>query len=194
MDRILKRYDLALQTQPVRTKAMVGFIMSAVGNAMGQYRSNPQASISSRLVLLFALRGTPPFSHWWFNWLDRAVPDLPVLGRLALDQLLWRPLLVLYSFVAMGLLEGKTRDGIVDTLRSRYKSTVAGSLRFGVVTQIVNLKLVPLRWRTTFWECASLFWNIYLTLQMKKEEDKKKVDEPVSARRGSMSVQEVPGS
>lgn len=168
MDQILAKYDVALRTRPVRTKATVGFCLSALGNILGQYRAAPNEAIDVKLAFLFAIRGSPPWSHWWFNWLDNAFPGLPVLARLCLDQLLWRPLLVLYSFVAMGLLEGKSLAAIGDTLKNRFQPTVIASLRFGFVTQTVNFKLVPLRWRTTFWEFASLFWNIYLTLQLRR--------------------------
>jgi len=180
MDRLLAKYDDSLRKQPVITKASVGCILSAVANAMGQYRSAPDDPINKKTVALFALRGTPPWSHFWFNWLDGAFPGMPILVRLALDQLLWRPFLVLYSFVAMGVLQGHSWNSIKETLQSKLIQTSINSLKFGIVMQSINLKLVPLRYRTTFWEFASLFWNIYLTLQMRREEEKKKKDKAIA--------------
>merc|ERR1740138_520472 len=174
MNNLLAKYDIELKRNPVRTKALVGCILSAVANAMGQYRSSPESPINRKTVALFALRGTPPWSHWWFNWLDGAFPGMPVLVRLALDQFLWRPFLVLYSFVAMGVLQGHSWQSIKETLQSKLVATSVNSLKFGVIAQTLNLKLVPLRYRTTFWEVASLFWNFYLTLQMRRAEEKKK--------------------
>lgn len=162
---LMRKYDEALKRSPVRTKATMGVILSAIGNAMGQYRASNGASIDKKMVFLFSMRGMPPWSHWWFNILDAAFPKLPILGRLLLDQLLWRPILHIYSFVAMGLLTGSSPRAIRNTISEKFRGTVIAGLKFGMVTQTANLYMVPLRWRTTFWEFASLFWNIYLTIQ-----------------------------
>lgn len=178
----LQAYQRALQLKPIRTKAMVGCFTSFLSSLMAQYATSKGARPDLYLAFLFAIRGTIPFSHWWFGVLGGQYNDrLPVailtilrplqarlVTRVLVDQLFWRPILTAYTFVAMGLLcqhpWANTRKKFEDTFIQTYKN----QLRVGIPQAFVNQGFIPIDWRTTFNDLYSLFWNAYLAVQCSK--------------------------
>uniref|UniRef100_A0A7S1XVV5 Peroxisomal membrane protein 2 n=1 Tax=Phaeomonas parva TaxID=124430 RepID=A0A7S1XVV5_9STRA len=170
-------YAEALRKKPLQTKALIGFIGAAASNIVAQL-SAPRKPGRSRegafqwgVCFLFALHNSPPLSHFWYAFLER-VPALrksPIL-KVILDNIIWRPFLLLYSFVCFGLLMGRTPSEIMAELRSKFKSSYLTGLKIYPVASLVNMTMVPVDMRTSFSELVGFFWNWYLSLAFASSE------------------------
>lgn len=177
---VLVAYQRALQERPIRTKAIVGTVSAFLSSLMGQYT---QTGCMPDLVLavLFAVRGMPPYSHWWFGLISgtynaklnaslvavlRPLQER-VWTRVLLDQLLWRPLLTMYTFVAMGFLRLRPWEQTRAQIEERFFPTLRKQISIGIPQAFMNQGLVPLAWRTTFNDVFFLLWNAYLATQVR---------------------------
>eukprot|EP00968_Pinguiococcus_pyrenoidosus_P015762 scaffold1467_cov264-Pinguiococcus_pyrenoidosus.AAC.24 len=141
MPSLAELYAEALRTRPLQTKAAIGFIGAAASNIVAQApktqctaqkgRGGTRGSFQWAICFLFALHNSPPLSHFWYAFLER-VPRLsksPIL-KVILDNVIWRPFLLLYSFVCFGILMGRTPKEIMAELRAKFVSSyVTGNAR-----------------------------------------------------------------
>jgi hypothetical protein len=176
---LIQTYGRLLKEKPVRTKATVAFFGSFLSSLLSQRIADPKAPIVWSLALKFAIRGIPPFSHWWFNLLDGVYDELHpgakvlhrYLGsrlwtRVVADQFFWRPILIMYSFTMMAFLKGESVKAWKHQVRTRFLETWSVALRIGIPQAIVNQGFIPLEWRLTFLEAVSLVWNTLLALRV----------------------------
>eukprot|EP00746_Dinoflagellata_sp_MGD_P124658 gnl/MRDRNA2_/MRDRNA2_59267_c0_seq1.p1 gnl/MRDRNA2_/MRDRNA2_59267_c0~~gnl/MRDRNA2_/MRDRNA2_59267_c0_seq1.p1 ORF type:complete len:191 (-),score=27.80 gnl/MRDRNA2_/MRDRNA2_59267_c0_seq1:455-1027(-) len=176
---VIETYGRLLKEKPVRTKATVAFFGGFISSLLSQRIADPKAPIVWSLAFKFALRGTPPFSHWWFNLLDGVYnehhPAAKALHRyvgsrlwrrVVADQFFWRPTLIMYSFTLMAFLKGDSVKEWKHAVSTRFLETWSIALRIGIPQAIVNQGFVPLEWRQPFLEAVSLVWNTLLALRV----------------------------
>ena len=154
-------YVKAIETSPVATKAMTALVMSSVGNIAGQA---VKGSVDLRFTLKYALVCMPPYSHFWYLFLGRL--PLPVLAKVALDQTFWRSLMIWWSFVSFGLVNGDSADDIKRKVEKEFWPTLQAGFKVWPAVQLVNMYFVPALYQTTTLDFVCFFWDMYMTMKM----------------------------
>ena len=107
-----------------------------------------------------------PLLHYWYGFLCSKIPGthlLPTVQRLACDQLLFAPFVILPAFFSANLiLEGRP-ENIAPKLQSDWLSTVFANWALWVPCQFINFKLVPPHLQVLFSNSVGFVWNIYLS-------------------------------
>ncbi|KAF9181434.1 Protein required for ethanol metabolism [Haplosporangium sp. Z 767] len=108
-----------------------------------------------------------PIMHNWYRFLDRNIrlstPVRSLLGRVAVDQLLFAPCFIASFFVGQGLLAGESRDTIQARLKKGYPEALKGNYVVWPAVQCFNFWLVPLQHRLMVVNTFALGWNSYLS-------------------------------
>jgi len=154
-------YVKAIETSPVATKAMTALVMSSVGNIAGQA---VKGSVDLRFTLKYALVCMPPYSHFWYLFLGRL--PLPVIAKVALDQTFWRSLMIWWSFVSFGLVNGDSADDIKRKVEAEFWPTLQAGFKVWPAVQLVNMYFVPALYQTTTLDFVCFFWDMYMTMKM----------------------------
>ena len=105
-----------------------------------------------------------------------AIRKRPLL-KVFLDNVIWRPFLILYSFVAFGILMGRTPKEIAEELRQKFRSSYLTGLKIHPISSLINMTVVPLPMRTSWSELVGFFWNWYLSIKMSNPEDEEGAEE-----------------
>jgi hypothetical protein len=106
-----------------------------------------------------------PSVHVWYGMLVRLVPGRSLTTatkRMAMDQFLFAPILTGVFFSALMVLEGEAAK-ILDKLNQDYWSTLVANWTLWMPAQLLNFRLVPLRYQVLFANGVGLFWNFYLS-------------------------------
>lgn len=107
-----------------------------------------------------------PLLHYWYGFLGLKIPGthlLPTVQRLACDQLLFAPFVILPAFFSANLLLEGRPENIVPKLQSDWMSTVFANWALWVPCQFINFKLVPPHLQVLFSNSVGFIWNIYLS-------------------------------
>ena len=157
-------YLKMVQTQPVMTKALTAFAMSSIGNSMGQLVSNNKASFDVNFMLRYATVCAPPYSHFWYLFLDKL--RISLLAKVFLDQVFWRSLMTWWGYVSFGLVNGDSPDQIKQALKENFWPTLKNGMLVWPAVQLLNQRFVPALYQTLTLDLVNFFWDIYMTLQM----------------------------
>ena len=114
-----------LQNSPVVTRAATAFVMSGSANALGQVVA-AKKPFDAKFTLSYAMKCAPPYSHFWYMWLDKM--QLPVAAKVLLDQVFWRTLMTWWGFVSFGLFRGDPADKINADLRKNFLPTLKNGM------------------------------------------------------------------
>lgn len=110
-----------------------------------------------------------PIGHRLYPLLARINPfhsgTANLATRVAVDQLLWSPIGVALYFSAIGLMERNTPDQLEDKFRRVYWQVLYTNWCVWPLFQALNFTLVPVPWRLTAVNVASVFWNCFLSWQ-----------------------------
>jgi protein Mpv17 len=153
-------YIRQLEKRPIATKALSAFVLGFWSNLIASFAEN--GSCNMPRALKYGLMNCPPYSHFWFPFLDSLTTSVPL--KLLIDQLIWRPLLIGYTFVGMGLFQGLPVTEIKEILDQRYCSVVYNGLKLWPAVAFFNLQVVPLQFRSLTLELVSFFWGIYVSV------------------------------
>ena len=164
-----QRYDKALRKLPILTKFATGVVLGSLSNIISQIiESRP---LQASQAVSFALVTGPPFSHWWFPFVAKMVPDtskflgLPVfIQRMLMDQAIYGPGITLYMYTAIGLFMGDTPAQIMAALRSEYMSTVLNSWKVWPLASMACFGLVPDHYQSLFINLVGFCWDIYMSI------------------------------
>lgn len=136
--RLFGMYEVVLARRPVVTQLAVGSSLVVLGDSAAQHLMEGSPLYdhdwrrTSNMVLL---RGVVHGSAiiFWYRFLQSKIPMTESgmytrLGvHLALDQGLFGPANVTFFFIASGLLEGKSREGIKQKLDERLWQTITSA-------------------------------------------------------------------
>lgn len=94
------------------------------------------------------------------------------LGSTLLDNFVHLPLLYVPSFyVAVGFMQGQSRDEVASELRARYSETVVSSWAYWIPFMGANFGLVPPALRTVVMQGGDFVWTIILSYISHRELD-----------------------
>ena len=166
----LEWYSHMLETKPLATKSVTSFMIVGAGDLMTQVliEDREDGVDVKRFGIMCFLGGTlvGPWLHVWYNLLFTYVPGatvVPVLQRVALDQLVMAPPFVAIFMSSLLALEGKA-DQITTVLGAEWKPAVFTNWKMWAPAQMINFGFVPLRFQVLFSNFVALFWNAYLSL------------------------------
>ena len=74
-------------------------------------------------------------------------------------------------FYFLGLLEGKSIEGVQKQLDADYKDTMLANWKLWVPATAVNIGFCPPIFRVLFLNCVFFFWSIFLSLKLNKEDE-----------------------
>ena len=84
-----------------------------------------------------------------------------MLGKIAVDQLLWSPCFIVAFFSSMALLAG---ESAVDRVRNNFVASLLATWRLWPAVQLVNFWLVPPPLRVAFVNCVQVLFSAYLSM------------------------------
>ena len=136
----------------------------ASGGGGGGFMASYQPLRSLRLAF-FAAFVWAPATFFWFRFLEWAFPGeglLVALKRMAVDQTLYAPLVILSLFVVVASLEGRTVPGIVRKVREAFLPTLLRNWMLWPLAQTALQGFVPLQSRIFLANLINLPWTAYL--------------------------------
>lgn len=167
----------------IRTKAITSGVTSALATILAQLSLGvPVSSLNwtsvRNQVLLGVIRG--PTIHAWMETLTRIFDALgfktpaaqaspvAVLGKMALDQLAFAPLHMLYYFFAMGALEGRSPAETQVKLAREFWPLMKLNWSVWPAAQIVNFKFIPPHLRVLWVNVIGVGYMTFLVRTMAK--------------------------
>lgn len=124
---------------------------------------DPNRSLEMGLIRCFVIT---PFILFWYPTLLRLSPGttpLRVLSRVAIDQSIGSPLVVLLVFASNTLLHKETLDDFLQRVRDKSVTTWLKGLQYWPFVHIINFGLLPLAYQPLFAHFASVYWNAVLS-------------------------------
>jgi hypothetical protein len=98
--------------------------------------------------------------------LPSLVPELTATGalkKLAIDQLVAAPLIMLFFFPAINLVEGKPVSKAVEDLKAKYFETMKINYYIWPAANLVNFMFVPIQYQVLWANLVSLVYNAGLS-------------------------------
>eukprot|EP01098_Paradermamoeba_levis_P014968 TRINITY_DN7372_c0_g1_i1.p1 TRINITY_DN7372_c0_g1~~TRINITY_DN7372_c0_g1_i1.p1 ORF type:complete len:197 (+),score=56.39 TRINITY_DN7372_c0_g1_i1:56-592(+) len=143
-------YLTALNRRPLITKAITSCVISGAGNIVAQRVIEQNPKIDRTRLKKFSSYGflVGMIIHNWFEFLNFLFKDFKgskgseIVQKLALDQLLFSPLLNTFFYTYMAFLEGKL-SSLPDILRQRLLTTQLAGWRIWPAFQLINFYFVP---------------------------------------------------
>jgi len=183
-------YNVALEQDPLITKSITASVILGAADLTGQAierNINNEALEQSGAVsvdlaragrfALFGLVLQAPWNHFYYQFLDGALPptDDPLTFttgiKVVIDQFLQAPIFTVIIFYFLGLLEGKTLEGVGAQLEKDYKDTMLANWKLWVPATAVNIAFCPPILRVLFLNCVFFFWSIFLSLKLNSNEE-----------------------
>lgn len=183
--KLWKNYLLAIEKRPLLVKSITCGVLSFGADVICQ--SNEQYVkkkgkkeefiYDTNRLFRFTFLGVVmvgPLLHYWYGYLCSKIPGthlLPTVQRLACDQLLFAPFVILPAFFSANLLLEGRPENIIPKLQSDWLSTVFANWALWVPCQFINFKLVPPHLQVLFSNSVGFIWNIYLSSVTNKAND-----------------------
>lgn len=161
---------MQLRKNPILTKALTSAVMSGLGNVAAQavVARKGLRDLDLKQVGRFAALGLllSPISHYKFLWLEgwfRFVRGKKaVYAKLAVDQLVFGPLLNVLFYVLMAVLEGRP-SASVSLVKANFWPTTINSWKLWPAANWISFNYVPLELRVLFVNVVAFFWVIILS-------------------------------
>lgn len=174
-------YTSCLTRAPYVTNCTTGFIVATAGDVACQvyFEQPPKApnSVNSpspgieidkvRAAEMGLIRASivTPFTQYWYRVLLTLSPGttmVSVLKRVAIDQAVGSPVVILMVFAAKAGLSGELTTLPVMVQANLFSTWLCG-LKYWSVMHSFNFRFVPLLYQPLFATVASLYWNAVLS-------------------------------
>lgn len=106
-----------------------------------------------------------PVLHYWYGFLNRVIKTPGTKGavmRLAMDQFIFAPIFIAFTFAYLLLLEGNASQ-IHQKLQSDWTPTLIANWKLWIPFQFCNFMFVPPILQVLFSNVVGLVWNIYIS-------------------------------
>ena len=170
-------YSKKLETHPYTTKGITSGLISLTGDVTCQYLTttggeNDDNKFDYGRSFRFFIMGTfwvAPITNYWYTALStRIIPGSTrtftrVAKRLCVDQFLFAPIFVNSFMSVLWLLEGKSMNEILKTLKEVATDMIVANWSLWIPAMAINFSVVPLRYQVLFSNIVALIWNVYLS-------------------------------
>jgi len=118
-----------------------------------------------------------PLQFKWFGLLTRLFPlrptsaTIPALQRVAMDQLVFAPFGLCCFFTFMTVAEGGGKNQVVKKFQDIYIPTLRANYVLWPAVQILNFRVMPLRFQIPFVSTIGIAWTAYLSLTNTAEDE-----------------------
>ena len=188
--RLFAKYESALLSRPILTKAITSAVLYGAGDLIAQLiaaRSAVAATsapASAEIDPVRTLRAVvyggafyAPLAHAHYEFLDwlvvrrwRVSLNQVPLVKLVIEQFVyWSYLSNAYYHFVMGALQGQTPQACWDGVVATLWTTVRAQWVFWIPVQLLNFYLVPLRHQLNCVLVVSLIWTTFLSLAFPPE-------------------------
>ena len=177
-----KRYNSALDRNPVLVKSITAFFILGSGDLCAQTFEAclgtggmddtdiiridwPRAS----RFAAFGLFGAP-WSHYYFHYLDHFLPptDKPftrtTLVKVCIDQGIQAPILLALMISILSLLKGEGFSGVRLDISQNYWNSLLANWKLWIPASFANLAFVAPRFRVLFVNVVFFVWTIILSM------------------------------
>ena len=172
IQRLLSWYTSKLESYPVLSSVVSGFVIAAGGDVIAQVVeqrwSSPQAEWhidGRRMTQLGCIRSflIAPFIGFWYPFLARNFTATPV--KVLVDQLVGSPIVVSSVFLANEILGGRipSAEQFTRKVRSDGLTAWCTGLTYWPIVHTVTFGVLPLRHQPVFAHLASVPWNACLS-------------------------------
>uniref|UniRef100_A0A7S1CGT8 Peroxisomal membrane protein MPV17 n=1 Tax=Bicosoecida sp. CB-2014 TaxID=1486930 RepID=A0A7S1CGT8_9STRA len=159
-----ERYAELLETRPILTKSLTSLVITAIGDIACQTFFGDGSFDIVRFAQFSILGGVlvGPGLHFWYGTLNRLIPGVTtkaVLGRLALDQLVWAPPFIAVFMGTLKTMQGRPYDDLLEIVWESCKV----NWMLWPAANFINFKFVPGQYQVLFANFVALIWNTYLS-------------------------------
>ncbi|KAI8104481.1 hypothetical protein M9434_003036 [Picochlorum sp. BPE23] len=167
---LLDGYNSALKKHPVTTKAFTSLVGFAIGDRIAQTMGGA-GSFDTLRFLRMSLYGVlidGPVGHYFYRFLDTKIyPEAPksnaaVLGKTAVDQLVWAPIMTCVFLAFLTTLEGHP-ESIMEVIQRKLAPIFLANLTVWPVAHLINFRFVPPEQRILFNNIVAIAWTTYLS-------------------------------
>ncbi|EAL62176.1 pmp22 family protein [Dictyostelium discoideum AX4] len=178
MSRLLVGLKLAqshylsqLHKYPVATKAVTSGFLYLISDSLVQGielsrdKDKKYDFKRSMRMAVFGFAVTGPLFHYWFKYLDKHFPKKSyrhAFIKLTIDQVVCSPVFNFLFFSGMGILEGKSKDDIVEKLKKDWLTTYVSDCVVWPFINFVNFAYISSIHRVTFMNVCNIGWGAFL--------------------------------
>eukprot|EP01121_Diplochlamys_sp_Union-15-3_P011346 TRINITY_DN3276_c0_g1_i2.p1 TRINITY_DN3276_c0_g1~~TRINITY_DN3276_c0_g1_i2.p1 ORF type:complete len:189 (-),score=12.33 TRINITY_DN3276_c0_g1_i2:5-571(-) len=172
---LLYRYLIALQNNPLRTKAITSSITSSIGDLLAQtikriQSPNPQPYDLKRTAKFasFNFLISAPILHWYYKLLDVLLKNYKgntrLILQLLLDRLICGPLVILLFFTYFEIVSMGSIMALKKKIQLHLIPTAVKAMIFWLPVQFFNFKYIPMQLRVLFGNLAAIVWTVYFSV------------------------------
>lgn len=152
------------EDRPMLASTLTTFFLSFSSALIGKYLKDGAVGAAELWSSLsYAVVASPPLSLFWYSFLEHF--SMFCLVRTAADQLVWQPVMLLYSMLAVGLLQGRSWDDCTANIHQHYVNTLLSGLMFWPLVQYTNQRFITLRYRIIVMSAIAFVWDIFYAVQ-----------------------------
>lgn len=175
---LLAIYIKAIETAPVRTKAVSTCLLAIIGDAIAQFIARDQNGFTfnarrSASIGIWGICFMGPVLHYWYGLLDILFSGkFSVLAKLLSDQIFFAPFFNGAFIAGVGTLEGQSSSDVSEAVKTKLWPAMKANWTLWPVAQFVNFAIIPKTFQIVYVNCIALVWNAILTYisHQKKEE------------------------
>eukprot|EP00736_Rhodelphis_marinus_P013279 Rmarinus@m.2871 len=172
-----QQYNVALERNPLMTKAFTSAVMVGTGDVIAQLielSADPNRRFDILRLLRMGVTGgvlIGPALHVWYGTLEATLGQGKLgggageaLAKIAADQLVYAPIFTAVVFAVLNALEGEGVAELKAKLGAPYVDTMKMNYRIWPLAQVVTFAVLPAHLRVLFANCVGLAWNVILSM------------------------------
>lgn len=163
-------YNRLLDKDPLLAKSLTSGAGFLLGDLLAQTFIEKKDALDLVRIVRFTLFGLfvhGPSGHVFYGKLDKLIPStntLPVISKVAIDQLVWNPIFGTMFLAFMSLAEGHGLDAAVQNIKDKLLTAVVGSWTVWPIAHFVNFKFVNPKYRILYINGVQVFYNMFLSI------------------------------
>lgn len=172
LENAWRRYLRALQTNPLRTKAITAGCLAGCSDTVAQKLHGAKHLNLKRLALIFlyGLCYAGPFGHFFHKLMECIFQGRrdgqTIVKKVALEQAFSGPWNNFFFMVYFGLIvEGRPWGFVRDKIKRDYATVQLNSWRIWPIVGLINYRYMPVQLRVLFHGVAAACWGVFLSLK-----------------------------
>ncbi|CAN6652110.1 protein Sym1p [Trichomonascus vanleenenianus] len=175
MASFFRWYNSKLVSNPLTTNAISTATLFGLGDVIAQtitiQKSAKDLSFdyarTARACTYGGIIFAPIVTRWYplISKIKSPNPVVQGIKRATVDQLVFAPLGIPLYFTCIGIMEGRSAEGVVEHVKANWLSTLLVNWTVWPAFQLLNFTYVPLNYRLLAVNLVSIAWNAFLSLK-----------------------------